>query len=229
MRILVIDVGGTHVKVVATGHKQRVEFPSGPKMTPAKMVAAVRAATAGWKYDVVSMGYPGPVAHGRPLGEPHNLGHGWVGFDFKKAFGGRPVKIINDAAMQALASYKGKRMLFLGLGTGLGAALIVDGVLEPMELAHLPYKKGRTYEDYLGLAGLKRLGKRKWRRHVNEIVKLLKAALEVDYVVLGGGNARLLKKLPPGSCLGNNANAFRGGYRLWSKAHTRPAQGRFIH
>jgi polyphosphate glucokinase len=229
MRILVLDVGGTHVKVVATGHKQRVEFPSGPKMTPAKMVAAVRAATAGWKYDVVSMGYPGPVTHGRPLGEPHNLGHGWVGFDFKKAFGGRPVKIINDAAMQALASYKGKRMLFLGLGTGLGAALIIDGVLEPMELAHLPYKKGRTYEDYLGLAGLKRLGKRKWRRNVNEVVKLLKAALEVDYVVLGGGNARLLKKLPPGSCLGNNANAFRGGYRLWSKAHTRPAQGRFIH
>jgi hypothetical protein len=220
MRILVLDVGGTHVKVAATGHKQRVEFPSGPKMTPAKMVAAVRAATAGWKYDVVSMGYPGPVVHGRPLGEPHNLGHGWVGFDFKKAFGGRPVKIINDAAMQALASYKGKRMLFLGLGTGLGAALIVDGVLEPMELAHLPYKKGRTYEDYLGLAGLKRLGKRKWRRNVNEVVKLLKAALEADYVVLGGGNARLLKKLPPGSCLGNNANAFRGGYRLWSKAHT---------
>ncbi len=229
MRILVIDVGGTHVKVVATGHKQRVEFPSGPKMTPAKMVASVRAATAGWKYDVVSMGYPGPVAHGRPLGEPHNLGHGWVGFDFKKAFGGRPVKIINDAAMQALASYKGKRMLFLGLGTGLGAALIVDGVLEPMELAHLPYKKGWTYEDYLGLAGLKRLGKRKWRRNVNEVVKLLKAALEADYVVLGGGNARLLKKLPPGSCLGNNANAFCGGYRLWSKAHTRPTQERFVH
>jgi predicted NBD/HSP70 family sugar kinase len=229
MRILVIDVGGTHVKVVATGHKQRIEFPSGPKMTPAKMVAAVRAATAGWKYDVVSMGYPGPVAHGRPLGEPHNLGHGWVGFDFKNAFGGRPVKIINDAAMQALASYKGKRMLFLGLGTGLGAALIVDGVLEPMELAHLPYKKGRTYEDYLGLAGLKRLGKRKWRRNVNEVVKLLKAALEADCVVLGGGNARLLKKLPSSSCLGNNANAFRGGYRLWSKARTRPTRERFVH
>lgn len=229
MRILVLDVGGTHVKVAATGHRQRVEFPSGPKMTPAKMVAAVRAATAGWKYDVVSMGYPGPVAHGHPLAEPHNLGHGWVGFDFKKAFGGRPVKIINDAAMQALASYKGKRMLFLGLGTGLGAALIVDGVLEPMELAHLPYKEGRTYEDYLGLAGLKRLGKRKWRRHANEIVKLLKAALEVDYVVLGGGNARLLKILPSGSCLGNNANAFRGGYRLWSKDRTGPTRERFVH
>jgi polyphosphate glucokinase len=229
MRILVIDIGGTHVKVLATGHRQRVEFPSGPKMTPAKMVAAVRAATAGWKYDAVSIGYPGSVAHGRPLCEPHNLGRGWVGFDFKKALGGRPVKIINDAAMQALASYKGRRMLFLGLGTGLGAALIVDGVLEPLELAHLPYRKGRTYEDYLGLAGLKRLGKRKWRRHVNEVVKLFKAALEADYVVLGGGNARLHKKLPPGSWLGNNANAFRGGYRLWSKTLTRPGQERFVH
>jgi len=229
MRILVIDIGGTHVKVLATGHRQRVEFPSGPKMTPAKMVAAVRTATAGWQYDAVSIGYPGPVVHGHPLCEPHNLGPGWVGFDFKKAFGGRPVKIINDAAMQALASYKGRRMLFLGLGTGLGAALIVDGVLEPLELAHLPYQKGRTYEDYLGLAGLKRLGKRKWRRHVNEVVKLFKAALEADYVVLGGGNARLLKKLPPGSCLGNNANAFRGGYRLWSKTLTRPGQERFVH
>ncbi|HEV2436416.1 MAG TPA: ROK family protein [Verrucomicrobiae bacterium] len=229
MKILVIDIGGTHVKVLATGHQQRVQFPSGPKMTPAKMVAAVRAATAGWKYDAVSIGYPGPVAHGRPLCEPHNLGHGWVGFDFKKAFGGRPVKIINDAAMQALASYKGRRMLFLGLGTGLGAALIVDGALEPLELAHLPYQKGGTYEDYLGLAGLKRLGKRKWRRHVNKVVKLFQAALEADYVVLGGGNARLLKKLPPGSCLGNNANAFRGGYRLWSKTLTRPGNERFVH
>jgi hypothetical protein len=229
MRILVIDVGGTHVKVLASGHKKRVEIPSGPKMTPAKMVAAVRAATAGWKYDAVSIGYPGPVVHGRPLSEPYNLGHGWVGFDFKKAFAGRPVKIVNDAAMQALGSYKGKRMLFLGLGTGLGSALIVDGSLEPMELAHLPYKKGCTYEDYLGLAGLKRLGKRKWRRHVHEVVRLLKTALEADYVVLGGGNARLLKELPAGSCLGVNANAFRGGYRLWSKTRTRPTAGRFVH
>ncbi len=229
LKILVIDVGGTHVKMLASGHKQRFEFPSGPKMTPAKMVAAVRAAAAGWEYDAVSMSYPGPVVHGRPLSEPHNLGHGWVGFDFKKAFGGRPVKIINDAAMQALASYKGKRMLFLGLGTGLGSAFIVDGVLEPMELAHLPYKKGRTYEDYVGLAGLKRLGKRKWRRHVNEVVKLLKTALEADYVVLGGGNAKLLKKLPPASCLGDNANAFQGGYRLWSTTRTRPTRERFVH
>ena len=229
MRVLVIDIGGTHVKVLATGHKQRALLPSGPNMTPGKMVAAVRAATVGWKYDAVSIGYPGPVVHGRPLTEPHNLGHGWVGFDFKKAFGQRPVKIVNDAAMQALASYKGKRMLFLGLGTGLGSALIVDGVLEPMELAHLPYKKGRTYEDYVGLAGLKRLGKGKWRRHVREVVKLLRTALEADYVVLGGGNARLLKKLPPSSCLGYNTNAFRGGFRLWSKTRPRPPKERFVH
>ena len=229
MRILVIDVGGTHVKVLATGRRQRVEFPSGPRMTPAKMVSAVRAATIGWKYDAVSIGYPGPVVHGRPLGEPNNLGPGWVGFDFKKALGRRPVKIINDAAMQALASYRVKRMLFLGLGTGLGSALIVDGVLEPMELAHLPYKRGRTYEDYLGLAGLQRLGKRKWRRHVSEVVKLLKTALEADYVVLGGGNARLLKKLPLGASLGDNANAFRGGYRLWSMTRARPTKERFVH
>src|SRR5437867_11526993 len=198
LTVLVIDVGGTHVKVVASGHKKPIEIPSGPDMTAKKMVAAVRQATAGWKYDAVSIGYPGPVLHGRPLGEPHNLGRGWVGFDFRKAFN-RPVKIINDAAMQALGSYHRGRMLFLGLGTGLGSALIVDGVLEPMELAHLPYKKGRTYEDYVGLAGLKRLGKRKWRQHVADVVKQLKTALQADYVVLGGGNARLLKKFPPGA------------------------------
>lgn len=229
MRILVIDVGGTHVKVLATGHTKWAKIPSGPEMTPAKMVAAVQAATAGWRFDAVSMGYPGPVVHGRPLSEPHNLGHGWVGFDFKTALGGHPVKIVNDAAMQALGSYKGKRMLFLGLGTGLGSALIVDGILEPMELARLPYKKGRTYEDYVGLAGLKRLGKRRWRRHVNEVVRLLKAALEADDVVLGGGNTRLLQKLPHGTRLGDNANASRGGYRLWSKSSTRPTKERFVH
>jgi polyphosphate glucokinase len=216
MRVLVIDVGGTHVKVIATGRKQRIELPSGPKMTPSKMVATLRPLIKDWRYDAVSIGYPGPVAHGRVLAEPHNLGKGWVGFDFKKAFRPKPVKLINDAAMQALASYEGKRMLFLGLGTGLGSALIIDGVLEPMELAHLPYRKGRSYEDYLGLAGLERLGKRKWRRHVAEVVELLKNALEVDDVVLGGGNARLLKKLPPLSRLGNNANAFAGGFRLWA-------------
>src|SRR5438874_1117381 len=216
MKILVIDVGGTHVKALASGHKRPIEIPSGPDMTAKKMVAAVRQATAGWKYDAVSIGYPGPVLHGRPLSEPHNLGRGWVGFDFRKAFD-RPVKIINDAAMQALGSYHGGRMLFLGLGTGLGSALIVDGVLEPMELAHLPYKKGRTYEDYAGLAGLKRLGKRKWRQHVADVVEQLKTALQAEYVVLGGGNAKLLKKLPPGARLGDNANAFRGGYRLWQE------------
>ncbi|MGD1088955.1 MAG: ROK family protein [Verrucomicrobiota bacterium] len=217
MKILVIDVGGTHVKVCASGHIKRMEIPSGPKMTANKMVAAVRKIIAGWKYDVITIGYPGPVPHGRIVCEPYNLGSGWVNFDFRKAFG-RPVKIINDAAMQALGSYHGKRMLFLGLGTGLGSAMIVDGVLEPMELAHLPYKKGRTYEDYLGLAGLKRLGKKRWRRHVNDVAGQLKTALEPDYIVLGGGNARLLKKLPPGSQIGDNANAFRGGLRLWSKS-----------
>jgi hypothetical protein len=223
MRILVIDVGGTHIKVRATGQKNRVEIPSGPKMTAGKMVAGVRKIIAGWKYDAISIGYPGPVLHGHIAGEPHNLGHGWVKFNFKKAFS-CPVKIINDAAMQALGSYQGKRMLFLGLGTGLGSALIVDGVLEPMELAHLHYKKGRTYEDYVGLAGLERLGKKKWRRHVNDVVRQLKAALEADYVVLGGGNARLLKKLPPGSELGDNANAFRGGLRLWEKSPSHNSQ-----
>ncbi len=220
MSILVTDVGGTHVKVIATGRKLPVEIPSGPKMTARIMVAEVKKATAGWNYDAVSIGFPGPVVHGHPVSEPHNLAPGWVGFDFRKAFG-RPVRIVNDAAMQALGSYRGGRMLFLGLGTGLGSAVIVDGVLEPMELAHLPYKKGRTYEDYVGLAGLKRLGKRKWRRHVADVVKQLKAALQADYVVLGGGNAKLLAKLPPGARLGTNSNAFRGGYRLWAKPHER--------
>ena len=228
MRILVIDVGGTHVKVLATGHKERVEISSGPKMTPTKMVAAVRAATRDWKYDAVSFGYPGPVVRGRPIIEPVHLGTGWVGFDFKKAFD-RPVKIINDAAMQALGSYQGGRMLFLGLGTGLGSALIVDNVLEPLELAHLPYKKGRSYEDYVGLAGLKRRGKKRWQHHVAEVVQQLKAAMQVDYVVLGGGNARLLKKLPQGTRLGSNRDAFQGGYRLWKKLYCGATHERFVH
>ena len=226
MKILVIDIGGTHVKVIANGHKKPVLIPSGPDLTPKKMVAAVRQAMAGWDYSAVSIGYPGPVVHGRPVNDPHNLGRGWVGFDFKKAFG-CPVKVINDAAMQAFGSYRGGRMLFLGLGTGLGSALIVDGILEPMELAHLPYKKGRTYEDYVGLAGLKRLGKRKWRRHVADVVQQLKTALQADYVVLGGGNAKLFKRPPPGTRLGDNANAFRGGYRLWQKQPNAANQRRF--
>jgi predicted NBD/HSP70 family sugar kinase len=228
MRILVVDAGGTHVKLLATGRKQQVEFPSGPKMTPAKMVAAVRTATAGWKYDAISIGYPGAVVHGRPLSEPHHLGSGWVGFDIRRALG-CPVKIVNDAAMQALGSYRGGRMLFLGLGTGLGSALIADNVLEPMELGHLPYKKGRTYEDYLGLAGLKQQGKKKWRHQVNEVVRQLKNALQPEYVVLGGGNARLLKKLPPGTRLGDNTNAFLGGYRLWNKRYNGSIHARFVH
>lgn len=228
MKILVIDAGGTHVKALATGHKKRVAILSGPKMTPAKMIAAVRVATADWKYDVVSIGYPGAVVHGRPIVEPSHLGRGWVGFDFKKAFG-RPLKIVNDAAMQALGSYEGGRMLFLGLGTGLGSALVVNNVLEPMELAHLPYKKGRSYEDYVGVAGLERLGRKKWRRHVKEVVQQLKSAVQADYVVLGGGNAKLVKKLPPGTRFGNNANAFRGGYRLWTKRFSGSPRGRFVH
>ena len=215
-KILVVDVGGTHVKLLASGQKDPVKLDSGPKMTAAKMVKAVRKVTDGWDYSGVSIGYPGPVIHGHPLSEPHNLGRGWVGFDFKKAFG-RPVKILNDAAMQALGIYKSGRMLFLGLGTGLGSAMIVDGVLEPMEVAHLPYKKGRTFEDYLGLRGLQRLGKKRWRRHVAKVVEELKNALEADYVVLGGGNAKLLKKLPPGSRLGDNSTAFTGGFRLWEQ------------
>jgi len=212
--ILVIDVGGTHVKVLATGKKNPVKIPSGRKMTAKKMVKAVLKAAAGWNYSAVSIGYPGPVIHGRPLSEPYNLGGGWVGFDFQKAFG-CPVKLTNDAAMQALGIYEGGRMLFLGLGTGLGSAMIVDGVLEPMEIAHLPYKNGRTYEDYLGLRGIERLGKKKWRRQVKQVVTSLKNALGADYVVLGGGNSKLLKKLPPGARLGDNATAFVGGFRLW--------------
>jgi polyphosphate glucokinase len=216
VRVLVIDVGGTHVKLLATGRKIRVEIPSGPNLTAAKMVRDVHAFTRGWDYAAVSIGFPGPVVHNQPITEPHNLGQGWVGFNFRKAFG-RPVRLINDAAMQALGSYEGGRMLFLGLGTGLGSAMIVDGILEPMELAHLPYKRRRTYEDYVGLRGLKRVGKKKWRRHVADVVQKLKAALAADYVVLGGGNAKLLKKLPPGARLGDNNNSFRGGFRLWQR------------
>ena len=213
-KVLVIDIGGTHVKLLATGQKEPIKIPSGPEMTPRRMVALVRRATAKWKYSAVSIGYPGPVLHGKPVSDPHNLAPGWIGFNFRKAFG-RPVKLMNDAALQAIGSYKRGRMLFLGLGTGLGSALIVDGVIEPLELAHLPYKKGGTYEDYIGLRGLERLGKKKWRRYVADVVNRLKAALEVDDVVIGGGNAKLLKALPAGARLGSNANAFRGGFRIW--------------
>jgi ROK family len=228
-KILVVDVGGTHVKALVTGQREPVKIVSGPSMTPRNMIAALQKAGAGWDYQAVSMGYPGVVVHNRIVTEPHNLASGWVGFDFQKAFG-RPVKVINDAAMQALGSYRGGRMLFLGLGTGLGSAMMVDGALEPMEIAHLPYKRGRTYEDYIGLRGLNRAGKKKWRERVLEIAQRLKAALEADYVVLGGGNAKLMKKLPAGVELGDNRRAFRGGFRLWrtqakTQAKAKPAKG----
>lgn len=216
MKVLVIDVGGTHVKVLATAQSTPRKFPSGIKMTPQQMVSGVKQLAGTWKYDAVSIGYPGPVIHGKPAAEPHNLAPGWVGFDFHAAFR-RPVKLINDAAMQALGSYKRGKMLFLGLGTGFGSALIVNGIVEPMELGHLPYKKG-TYESYVGEQGLERYGKKKWQRNVTDVVALLIAALEPDDVVLGGGNVKKLKELPPYCRAGSNANAFRGGFRLWDQA-----------
>jgi polyphosphate glucokinase len=192
------------------------EFVSGPALTPKGMVSKVTKLVADWKYDVVSVGYPGPVFQNRPVSEPWNLGKGWAGFDFQSAFK-RPVKVLNDAAMQALGSYQQGKMLFLGLGTGLGSAVIVDGIIEPMELGHLPYKKS-TFEDYVGVRGLEKHGKKKWRRHVADVVERLIAALEPEDVVLGGGNTRKLRELPPGCRAGDNANAFQGGFRLWDKA-----------
>ena len=215
MNVLVIDVGGHHVKILATGQEQRRAFESGPKMTVDAMVAGVEECVAGWSFDVVSLGYPGPVLRGRPVSDPKNFAPGWVGFDFEAAFG-RPVKVINDAAMQAMGSYRGGRMLFLGLGTGLGSAMIVDGVAEPMELAHLPYRKA-TFEDYVGERGLKRLGKKRWRKRVADVVATLVAALRPTDVVIGGGNAKELKELPPGCRAGDNADAFAGGFRLWEE------------
>jgi predicted NBD/HSP70 family sugar kinase len=217
LSVLVVDVGGTSVKVLATGERRRRKIPSAPDMTALEMVEKVQRLTADWPYEVVSLAYPGPVLNDRPTAEPRNLGKGWVDFDFEKAFG-CPVKVINDAAMQALGSYEAGRMLFLGLGTGLGSALITDGVLVPMELAHLLYGKGRTYEDYVGLRGRKRYRKKKWRRHVADVVRALRHALQADYVVLGGGNAKKLKQLPQGARLGHNKNAFIGGFRMWEEA-----------
>jgi polyphosphate glucokinase len=215
MNVLVIDVGGTHVKILVTGEKEHREFASGPTMTPSEMVAGVEKAAEGWTSEAIAMGYPGPVLRGKPVAEPHNLGKGWVGFDFEGAFK-KPIKIINDAALQALGSYRGGRMLFLGLGTGLGSALVVDGILEPLELAHLPYKK-RTFEDYVGIRGLKRFGKKKWRKLVADVVAHLSAAVQADEVVLGGGNVKRLKDLPPQCRAGDNDNAFLGGFRLWEQ------------
>jgi polyphosphate glucokinase len=213
-RVLAIDVGGSHVKTRVSGHRDMRQFESGPDMTPRQMVSRVLKLVGDLKYDAVSIGYPGVVVHGKIVTEPYNLGRGWVGFDFRKAFG-RPTLIMNDAAMQAIGSYEGGRMLFLGLGTGLGSALIVDGTVAPMELAHLPYKRGRSYEDYVGDRGRRRLGAKKWRRAVADVVEQLAKALETDYVVIGGGNSRKLKKLPRNSRLGNNDFAFLGGFRVW--------------
>jgi polyphosphate glucokinase len=219
--VLVVDVGGTSVKILATGQSERRSFLSGPALTHRRMISGVKKLARDWTYDVVSIGYPGPVLHGRPVAEPYHLGRGWVGFDFGAAFG-RPVKVVNDAAMQALGSYEGGKMLFLGLGTGLGSTIIVDGIVEPMELGHLPYKKG-TYEDYVGEAGLERHGKKKWQRHVADVVGRLIAALEPDDTVLGGGNVKKLDVLPPHCRAGDNANAFRGGFRLWEETTLSPA------
>jgi predicted NBD/HSP70 family sugar kinase len=215
--ILVIDVGGHNVKIGDSQHPEPVKLPSGPQLTPARMVEDVKRATGGWHPTAISIGYPGLVSKMKITAEPHNLAPGWVGYDFAAAFG-CPVRIVNDAAMQALGSYEGGVMLFLGLGTGLGAAMIVDGVLAPMELAHLPYRKGRTFEDYVGQRGLDRLGPKKWQRHVGIVVAKLRAALEVDYIVLGGGNTKFLDSFPDGVRPGSNANAFLGGKRLWTKA-----------
>lgn len=215
MKILVIDVGGTNVKVSATGReKEVVKIPSGLTMTPRRMVEEVLKETAGWEYDAVSIGFPAPVFDGKVLAEPKNLGSGWVGYDFAGHFG-KPVKLMNDAAMQALGSYEGGRMLFLGLGTGLGSAMVLDGVVVPLELAHLPYRKEKTFEDYLGRRGLERRGKKKWAASIVDVVERFKAALVVHDVVLGGGNVKQLDETPAGARLGSNANAFTGGFRMW--------------
>jgi polyphosphate glucokinase len=214
--ILAIDVGGSHVKVMTDRERIKREFESGPRLSAKEMVRQVRAITKDWSYEVISIGYPGPVAGNRALREPYNLGKGWKGFDFGKAFK-RPTNVVNDALMQALGGYEGGRMLFLGLGTGLGSAMIADGELEPMELGHLPYQNGKTFEDYLGAAGLKRVGRKKWRKHVADVVKHLCAALEPDYVLLGGGNVEKMDKLPPKTRRGDNADAFEGGFRLWGQ------------
>lgn len=213
-KVLAIDIGGNNVKLLASGQKESRRFPSGKTLTPTQMVQGVKKMTADWEFDVISIGYPGLVINGKIQREPKNLAKGWIRFDFEKAFG-LPVRIVNDAAMQAIGSYDGGRMLFLGLGTGLGSAFIADNVLEPMELAHMPYRKGRTFEDYVGQRGLDRLGKKKWREHVFMVVEILKAALIPQYTVLGGGNIKNLKKFPQETRAGSNENAFKGGFRMW--------------
>lgn len=213
MKVLVADIGGNHVKLLATGQNEPRKLDSGPLLTPGRMMEQIAGLISDWEHDAVSIGYPGPVQDNRPLADPHNLGPGWIAFNFEAAFD-RPVKIINDAAMQAIGSYRGGRMLFLGLGTGLGSALIVEGIVQPMELGHLPYKKG-TFEDYVGQRGLDRNGKKEWRDDVADVVARLIAALQPSDVVIGGGNVKKLKDLPSGTRAGHNADAFEGGFRLW--------------
>jgi polyphosphate glucokinase len=213
-KILVVDVGGTNVKLKLSGNDEVRKVPSGANLTPQNMVEAVQQNTADWQYDAITIGYPGPVHNGQITKEPANLGKGWIGFDFSRALG-KPVRMINDAAMQALGSYEGGRMLFLGLGTGLGNCMILDGVIAAMEIGHLPYKKGRSFEEYVGAAGFKRLGRRKWQAAVFDVVARLQGALLPDYIVLGGGNVKKLDELPPNCRRGDNDNAFTGGVRLW--------------
>ena len=214
LKVLVVDVGGNNVKLLASGRREARKLPSGPSLTPGRMVAAIRRATAGWSYGAVAIGFPGQIRDGRIVTEPVNLGRGWTRYDFRRGFG-RPVRIINDAVMQALGSYRRGRLLFLGLGTGLGAALVLEGLPQPLEIAHLSYRAGKTYEDFLGKRGLDRAGKKRWRRLVFEIVPRLREAFQVDEVVLGGGNSKLLRTLPVGCRRGDNKNAFAGGFRLF--------------
>jgi polyphosphate glucokinase len=211
--VLAVDVGGSHVKALASDQPERRRFVSGPSLTAAEMVSGTLQAVEGWSWDAVTVGIPAPVRHGKPVAEPVNLGDGWVGFDYEAAFG-TPTKVVNDAVMQAVGSYRGGRMLFLGLGTGLGSAMVVDGAVEPLELGHLPFRK-QTFEDYVGERGLKKAGKKKWRHAVFEAVEQLRAAMEPDEVVLGGGGVDKLDELPDGCRRGENENAFLGGFRLW--------------
>lgn len=214
MKVLVVDVGGTHVKLRSSGRRLTVKIPSGPALTPRRLVRDVLAATQGWRYDVLTLGLPCPIVRGRPVGDPHNLGPGWRRFGYERAFG-KPVRLINDAAMQALGSAAGGRMLFLGLGTGLGSALVDEGRVLPLELAHLPYRDGLSYEDHLGIRGLERMGLARWRHHVARVSEMLRVALVADHVVLGGGNVHRLRRMPPHCRRGDNDNAFRGGLRVW--------------
>jgi polyphosphate glucokinase len=214
MKILIIDIGGTNIKVASSDKLVPTKIPSGPTMTAEQMTKDVLAATKDWEYDCISIGYPGPVVHDHPLAEPHNLAVGWIDFPYQKAFG-KPLRFINDAAMQALGGYKSGRMLFLGIGTGLGSAMIFDGVVIPLELAHLPYRKERTYEDYVGLRGLERRGVERWRKSVLDVIERLRAALVCESVLLGGGNAKLMENLPSHVTVGTNSNAIEGGIKLW--------------